>query len=326
MKCPKCSKDYEDSFAFCPYCAEPTPVEQQPVIQQPPPPPSEQAVIQEQPVQPSPQQPSPYQPVQQVIAQQPTYRPPTRLATFGWWKIAVIGVAVIVVIGGIVGFLVWKNANDNKIVSAKTGTIYECTQCGQEYKNDVKTVKVKNKDKGNYTVETKKEGLCDNCTYGPLGVQYKTLFDGLNSSGFFKSAVTIPQQAIEFLKAHQDCFPAPNQAVANSLMNPVDARLISKDITPYTGTLVKVYGSVLSTQAQSSGTGTQTYICVSPQEGGDSFFVYYQGSAPLLQGDYGYFWVLPIAVTSYDTVIGGTYSAIVSIGSWCEKAGSPYGF
>lgn len=271
-----------------------------------------------------PTQPFPQNPVQQVVTQKPVYRPPSRLATFGWWKIAVIGVAVFVVIVAVVGFLVWKNANDNKMVSAKSGTILSCTQCGKEYKNDVKTVSVKNKEKGNYTVVTKKEGLCDPCAYGSVGYQYKTLFDENNTSEFWKSAVTIPQPAIEFLKAHQDCFPAPNQAVANGLMNPVDTRLISKDITPYTGTLVRVYGSVVKTEAASDG--SLTFVQVGPQDGGDSFFVYYTSAISLLKGDYGYFWVLPIAATSYDTVDAGTYPAIVSIGSWWEKAGSPYGF
>ncbi len=271
-----------------------------------------------------PEVPPAYQPVQQVVTQQPVYKTPSRLASFGWRRVVVIGIAVLVVIGGVVGFLVWKNANDNKIVSVKTGTIYECTQCGKEYKNDVKTVNVKNKDKGQYTVVTKKEGLCDACTYGPLGLEYKTLFDGYNNSDYWKSAVTIPQPAIEFLKAHQDCFPAPNQAVANSLMNPVDTRLISKDITPFTGTLVRVYGSVVKTEAAPDG--TLTFVQVAPQDGGDSFFVYYTRAVSLLEGDYGYFWVLPIAATSYETVDAGTYPAIVSIGSWWEKAGNPYGF
>lgn len=273
-----------------------------------------------------PEVPPAYQPVQQVVTQQPVYKTPSRLATFGWWKIVVIGVAVLVVIGGGAGFLIWKDANDNRIVSVKTGTIYDCTQCGKEYKNDVKTVSVKNKQKGQYTVVTKKEGLCDLCTYGSVGLGYKTYFDQLTKDDYFKSAVTISQPAIDFLKAHQDCFPAPNRAVANSLMNPVDARFISKDITPYTGTLVRLYGSVVSVNAEGSGTDTFTTILVSPQEGGDSFFVFYAGNAPVLEGDYGYFWTLPIALTSYDTVAGGTYPAIVSIGAWCEKAGSPYAF
>lgn len=38
MKCSKCGKEYDDSFSFCPFCSEPKPVEQQPVIQEPPPP------------------------------------------------------------------------------------------------------------------------------------------------------------------------------------------------------------------------------------------------------------------------------------------------
>jgi hypothetical protein len=230
-----------------------------------------------------------------------------------------------VVIGGVVGFLVWKNGNDNKIVSAKSGTVYYCTQCGQEYKNDVKTVKVKNKDKGNYSVETKNEGLCDNCTYGSVGVQYKKLF-GFLSTNYFKSAVALSQPSIDFLKAHQDFFPAPNQATANSLTNPVDARLISKDVTPYTGTLVKVYGIVVKTDSQSSNGGTLTTIQVSPVEGGDLFYVFYTGNSPVLANDYGYFWVLPVATTIYQRVDGGTDNAVVSIGAWCEKAGNPYGF
>ena len=271
-----------------------------------------------------PELPPSSQPVKQVVTQEPAYRPPSRLATFGWWKIAVIGVSVLVVIGVVVGFVVLKNANDNKTVSATSGTIVYCTQCGAEYKNYVKTVSVKNKDKGNYTVEKKTEGLCDSCNYGAVGLQYKTLFDSLNKNDFWETDVTIPQPAIDFLKAHQDCFPAPNQAVANSLMNPVDTRLISKDITPFTGTLVSVYGSVVKTEATPFNGGTLTFVQVAPQDGGNSLFAYYTSAVSLLDGDYGYFWVLPIAATSYETIEAGTHPAIVSIGSWWEKAGSPY--
>lgn len=171
----------------------------------------------------------------------------------------------------------------------------------------------------------KKEGLCDNCAYGTVGLMYKKIFD-YQSKNYFKSPFTITQASTEFLKAHQDCFPAPNQAVANSLMNPVDARLISRDVTPYTGTLVRIYGLVVQTEAESYNNGTLTTIQVSPVEGGNLFYVYYTGTSPVLQNDYGYFWVLPVASTSYPRVDGGTGAAIVSIGSWCEKAGSPYAF
>lgn len=47
MKCPKCSKDYDDSFAFCPFCAEPKPDLTQ--ATPPAPPPAEEVVQQEAP-------------------------------------------------------------------------------------------------------------------------------------------------------------------------------------------------------------------------------------------------------------------------------------
>ena len=54
MKCPKCSKDYDDSFAFCPFCAEPKPDLTQATPATPPPaeevvqqaaPPEEEAAV-----------------------------------------------------------------------------------------------------------------------------------------------------------------------------------------------------------------------------------------------------------------------------------------
>ena len=65
MKCSKCFKDYDDSFDYCPYCSEP------------------KSTLGQQ---------------AQPNAWQPVYKPPSRLATFGWWKIAVIGVVVLLLI------------------------------------------------------------------------------------------------------------------------------------------------------------------------------------------------------------------------------------
>ena len=66
MNCPKCGADFEDSFKFCPNCAEPNPIAaspQQPPPQRPPPPVS---LPPQQGTQPSAQSVSPEGPHQQV--------------------------------------------------------------------------------------------------------------------------------------------------------------------------------------------------------------------------------------------------------------------
>ena len=240
------------------------------------------------------------------------------------WKAAlIIGVAVLVVAGGLIGFFAWKTANDNKIVSVESGTIWVCTQCGKEYKNDVETVQVKNKDKSQYKVVTKKEGVCDTCAFGPTGYKFKTLFDTLNSSEYFKTAVEIPQPAKDFIKAHPECFPAASQGVADSFTNPVDPRLVNRDYTQYTGGLVKVYGSVIKTESIPFGDGKLTFLQISPENSSDSWFVFYPGDTDVLDQDYGNFWVLPMDTTQYEATMG-TRTALVTIGSLCQKTKKPW--
>ena len=101
MICPKCSKDYDDSYAFCTQCGEPRPeVAQQPLL-----PPVE---LPTQSGTPPPQIPYP-QPAQRHSS-----------SSKSWGKYAVVaGVALIVIIGLVVGLVLVLNSGDSGKIKAE---------------------------------------------------------------------------------------------------------------------------------------------------------------------------------------------------------------
>ena len=332
MECPRCNKYYDDSFPFCPYCAEKNPLTRPALSSVKPPldagsgeqaaPPkvgmTPQAGVQNQQLAPS----------EQAVPKRSSglRRRGANSVSFlrDHWKVALaIGIAFVVVVGGLVGYLSWKSANDNKLVKVKTGSNLVCVSCGKQYNSNVKTVTVKNKDRGQYRVTTTKEGTCDQCRYGPWGAQFKAALEALSKSGFFKSDVTIPGAAAEFMKSHANCLPAASQGIAEAVTNPVDPRLVARDYTPYTGGLVHVYGSVIKTESIDFGGGKLTFLQISPKDTSDSWFVFYPADTDVLDQDYGDFWLLPLGTTTYDATMG-TRSALVTVGSWVQKAQKPW--
>jgi hypothetical protein len=105
MKCPRCSKEYDDSFAYCPHCTEPKLDLTQASLQ--PPQPEQQA---SQPIPPSEGEPA--VPATSVADGKPSW--------LSRKKIVVIGVCVLLVIGLAVGLAVGLSGGGKKITESTT--------------------------------------------------------------------------------------------------------------------------------------------------------------------------------------------------------------
>ena len=172
-----------------------------------------------------------------------------------------------------------------------------------------------------HQIETK-----DNSTYSSdsKAQLFQNLFDRYGG-GDFEPKVLLTQEAKDFIDSHEDIFPAGNKEGIDTLTETVDPRLVARDFTPYSDTLVQVYGTVLSSESFVFEEDTMTILQVMPEEGGDLWFVYYPSETDILDEDYGYYWVLPVASNAiYETVAGGKSEGVVCIGSFCEKAPSPW--
>ncbi len=129
------------------------------------------------------------------------------------------------------------------------------------------------------------------------------------------------ENALQFLTEHEDCFPTTNYEQISGLVDTsIEYRHIEKNASKYGDKLMEVPELyVMSIEEEEIGNSIFTTIqSIDVDE--NIYYIYYNDSLEdVFKEDVIKVDILPLGVTSYDNVSGGTTIAIIGAGSYIEK-------
>jgi hypothetical protein len=134
----------------------------------------------------------------------------------------------------------------------------------------------------------------------------------------------LSQESYDFMVANHTLLPAMTDADITKVKGLVDPsisyKLLNKNAAPYFSKFVSFTGSVVrveETQVESGDTVSLTHVM------DDEFNSYqlfmYKGTGDILEEDSVQFWGVPVGISSFENVSGGTTNVQVIFGSHIEK-------
>lgn len=241
----------------------------------------------------------------------------------GGRRFVAVTAVIVVILGataGLVSYYVSREIERSKKVVVETGTVWECRECGREYRRRVFEVEVEKKDVDRYSVEVV-EGECYRCLYGPVAGGIQELLTGLSEEGFFHGQqVEMQQEAAEFIRDQEGLFPASDVGEVDSLAERIDPRRVERDFDELAGKPIYFRGKVVASETFQSDDGSEySYLQLIPLQNGDEleaeYLVFTPNVSDPLRGDEVDCYSLPLAITQYqdDT---GTHKAVVAAGMY----------
>jgi hypothetical protein len=162
-------------------------------------------------------------------------------------------------------------------------------------------------------------GNFDKGTYAPSKADFL-----LSAQEYYQSASTLTPAARDFIDAHDDLFPCETEeakAEAISLTDSgIEYKMITKSPNQFGEKLLSVNGlSVIQIFENPVSGYTLTWILAADNEF-NYYAIYYLGSVDVFEDDAINVRGLPMGVSNFDNVSGGTTNIVVLAGSIVEKA------
>lgn len=140
------------------------------------------------------------------------------------------------------------------------------------------------------------------------------------SSSMFKSTLELNDTSLEFIRTHENIFPAETEEEKAAAMELVDSTIeykhLSKSTDNYLDKLIYFkMQNILQVEEFTNWGHTVTRMLTSDQNYSNYHYIFYDGAIDVFDGDNITFVSLPIGSSSYDNVGGGATNVIVSIAS-----------
>lgn len=149
------------------------------------------------------------------------------------------------------------------------------------------------------------------------------LFDNMirwYSSSIFLNTMELNDTTLEFIRAHENIFPATTEEEKSETMGLVDSSIeykhLSKSTSNYLDKLIYFkMQEIIQTDEFTMWGHTLTSIVTADQNYSNFHFIFYDGTIDIFDGDNITFVSLPVGSASYNNVSGGSTNVIVSIAS-----------
>lgn len=139
------------------------------------------------------------------------------------------------------------------------------------------------------------------------------------------NSLELSQKSYDFIVSNHTLLPAMTDGdvtKVKSLVDPsISYKLLNKNVAPYYSKFASFTGNVVSveeTQIESGDTVSLTHVI---DDEFNSYQVFmYKGTGDILEEDRVQFWGIPVGVTSFENVSGGTTNVQLFFGSHIEKS------
>jgi hypothetical protein len=134
----------------------------------------------------------------------------------------------------------------------------------------------------------------------------------------------LSQESYDFIVANHTLLPAMTDADITKVKGLVDPsisyKLLNKNAAPYYSKFVSFTGSVVRVEEQQVESGDTVSLTHVMDDEFNSYQLFmYKGTGDILEEDSVQFWGIPVGISSFENVSGGTTNVQVIIGSHIEK-------
>lgn len=163
-------------------------------------------------------------------------------------------------------------------------------------------------------------GTYENGLFVPTKTEF---FDNMirwYSSSMFQNTIELNDTTLEFIRTHENIFPATTEEEKAEAMGLVDSSIeykhLSKSTSNYLDKLIYFkMQNIAQTEEFTRWGHTITRVLTTDQNYSNYHYIFYDGTIDIFDGDNITFVSLPVGSASFDNIGGGTTNVIVSIAS-----------